>query len=116
MDEHRTGRLLVFENRKAWDEQEPLSSINTDQPLTDIFLHKFIDNDTFEGVLDHLRANEKHEISIATYHRRFPEWCWGHFYLPEVWLVLGLSAALGWRALSAYKMKTGRETPRLTAD
>ena len=50
------------------------------------------------------------------YSRHFPEWWWGHFYRPEVWLALGLSAALGWRAVRARKIKTGREAPRSTRD
>ncbi len=31
------------------------------------------------------------------YHRRHPEWWWGHFYRPEVWVALVLSGALGWK-------------------
>ena len=28
------------------------------------------------------------------YHRRFPEWWWGHFYRPEVWTAIVLSGVL----------------------
>ena len=37
------------------------------------------------------------QFAIATYHRRFPEWWWGHFYRPEVWLFALLSGILVWR-------------------
>jgi hypothetical protein len=31
----------------------------------------------------------------SVYHRRFPEWWWGHFYRPEVWALIVFSVLLG---------------------
>ena len=33
----------------------------------------------------------------VVFRRRFPEWWWGHFYRPEVWCALVLTALLAWK-------------------
>jgi hypothetical protein len=45
----------------------------------------FLDDDTL-ALDDYTR--------IRTFHRRFPEWWWGHFYRPEMWCAIVLSGAL----------------------
>ena len=56
---------------------------------------RFLDNDTLEFAREVLTKDYElvHNV-IYTYKRRFPEWWWGHFYRPEVWLFILLSAAL----------------------
>jgi hypothetical protein len=57
----------------------------------------FLDDNNFAFRLgpwsEMLSPDDRCEI----FYRRFPEWWWGHFYRPEVWLFIGLSAALLWR-------------------
>ena len=61
---------------------------------------RFVDNDTLEL----LRENEGSNM-IATYHRRFPEWWWGHFYRPEVWVAIALSGVQIWRLIKSRRAK-----------
>ena len=49
---------------------------------------------------------------VSIYHRRFPEWWWGHFYRPEVWLAIALSGLLIWRAIKS-RRDTRAEDPSL---
>jgi hypothetical protein len=57
----------------------------------------FVDSDTILGVESHVLGCTEFKYSPLLFHRRFPEWWWGHFYRPEVWLFIGLSGALLWR-------------------
>jgi hypothetical protein len=41
--------------------------------------------------------------------RRFPEWWWGHFYRPEVWLAIVLSGLLLWRSTKALNLGEARK-------
>ena len=43
-------------------------------------------------------------------HRRFPEWWWGHFYRPEVWLAITLSGLLIWRAAKSRRAYVARSS------
>ena len=54
----------------------------------------FIDADTI--LFDYIGTDK--QMTHGLLHRRFPEWWWGHFYRPEVWLAIGLSVLLIWRA------------------
>jgi hypothetical protein len=58
------------------------------------------DNDTlvFRG---YTSKTVKPPYDLVTFHRRFPEWWWGHFYRPEVWLAIALSGVLIWRGVRA---------------
>ena len=64
---------------------------------------RFVDADTLE-----LWREGGESSFIATYRRRFPEWWWGHFYRPEVWLFITLSGILIWRFVMARK-RSGRD-------
>jgi hypothetical protein len=66
------------------------------QPL----MAEFIDNDSLQfGYFSFLSNNLNDPVlsKLSTYHRRFPEWWWGHFYRPEVWCAIVLTALLAWR-------------------
>lgn len=39
--------------------------------------------------------------------RRHPEWWWGHFYRPEVWLLFALTLLAGWQAAKSMRMRCG---------
>lgn len=74
---------------------------------------EFVDDDTLicnHDVGQAMSVNQETRIFLLqrlTFHRRFPEWWWGQFYRPEVWLLFVLSVVLivtfvrrvrGWRA------------------
>jgi len=54
--------------------------------------------DAYFGNDDTLFLDNYREFQI--YHRRFPEWWWGHFYRPEVWLSIVLSGLLVWKFIT----------------
>ena len=60
---------------------------------------RFVDNQTIEVMYEENFSN------VNVFRRRFPEWWWGHFYRPEVWLATGLSVALIWRTVRARLLK-----------
>jgi hypothetical protein len=61
---------------------------------------KFIDDVT----LRLYRIMPSKKFAEVEYHRRFPEWWWGHFYRPEVWAFIALSGVLLWRAVRARRI------------
>ena len=42
------------------------------------------------------------------FRRRFPEWWWGHFYRPEVWCAILLTALLAWRFAKRKQLTTNK--------
>ena len=56
----------------------------------------FLNNDTILGVIPNQENNVDHFETVA-WRRRYPEWWWGHFYRPEVWIFLVLTALLAER-------------------
>ena len=65
----------------------------------------FLDDDTAIFEADY-RTWSGHGREFSYYRRRFPEWWWGHFYRPEVWLFSVLSGMLVWRIGKAIRNKT----------
>ena len=55
----------------------------------------FLDDDTVM-VIPWLSWTEERFDEYSLWHRRYPEWWWGHFYRPEVWsaLVFGVLLVL----------------------
>lgn len=89
-------RLFVFEYSKPHEEGRPMIQIfdrpNTRQLIMQFpieFDAKILDLED-EDTLKVWTNNDR----VATYHRRFPEWWWGHFYRPELWVLVVLSMAL----------------------
>jgi hypothetical protein len=39
------------------------------------------------------------------WHRRFPEWWWGHFYRPEVWLLIIFGSLWGWQVIRWFRRR-----------
>jgi hypothetical protein len=88
-----------------------------------VFANKFLDNNTLEfvhlGVLslnDAKYSQDRSDRAIfaraqvwhSIYHRRFPELWWGHFYRPEVWCALVLTALLAWRFAKQKQLTTDK--------
>lgn len=65
--------------------------------------NRFLDNDTLEMFL--AKGNNPFEYYRAIYKRRFPEWWWGHFFRPEVWLFLALTVGLAVRFIMHQRTK-----------
>ena len=56
----------------------------------------FLDNATFlagHGPWPQDVDPQNNDVYVV-WHRRFPEWWWGHFYRPEVWITIVLSGVL----------------------
>lgn len=62
-----------------------LYSIPVDSPW---FIPEFVDNDTIVIHIEYKNQSADSVLEKRTYHRRFPEGWWGHFYRPEAWLSL----------------------------
>ncbi|MBI3832250.1 MAG: hypothetical protein HY291_22195 [Planctomycetes bacterium] len=63
--------------------------------------HKFVDN-------DHIQLKYKtldQDYYLAEYYRRHPEWWWGHFCRPEVWVAIMLGALWLWRVIRAVRAR-----------
>ncbi len=45
-------------------------------------------------------------LTCSLFKRRFPEWWWGHFYRPELWLTIFLSGILVWQWRRKARMST----------
>jgi hypothetical protein len=56
-------------------------------------------------------STRDHKYEYVLYRRRFPEWWWGHFYRPEVWLFAALSGVLIWRFVSARRRARDARAP-----
>jgi hypothetical protein len=65
----------------------------------------FVDDDAV--VCDSFIAGSpsRENVEFLQFRRRFPEWWWGHFYRPEVWLAITLSAVLLVRASRAIRAR-----------
>jgi len=83
-----------------------LCKITTQESSSYLIPNQFVDNDTFEG----FAYNTELQFCLQTFHRRFPEWWWGHFYRPEVWLAIGLSVLLIWRAARSRRAPVTRSS------
>jgi hypothetical protein len=46
----------------------------------------FIEDNTIAFELIPVEPNVRTKIERVLFRRRFPEWWWGHFYRPEVWV------------------------------
>jgi len=58
----------------------------------------FPDNDSFlVKVTDPLKETDSGKHVWHLFHRRHPEWWWGHFYRPEVWALFSLTLVIAWR-------------------
>lgn len=55
---------------------------------------------------DEIEVNQGQYISRFTCH--YPEWWWGHFYRPEVWLLMVLSLTLGVTFVRHVRARRGR--------
>lgn len=55
----------------------------------------FLNDETILGLIDN-PVNGVDHVEIVGWRRRFPEWWWGHFYRPEVWIFVGLTCVLFW--------------------
>ena len=73
---------------------EPLYPINSES------IAGFLDND---HLCMQIFYGESHPQMVAYLTRRFPEWWWGHFYRPEVWLALAFGVAT---LVSLFKTKS----------
>lgn len=56
-------------------------------------------------------AGEFSYKSCFLMHRRHPEWWWGHFYRPEVWLLVVLTIVLSWRFVKAIRARRQPQHP-----
>lgn len=81
IDTKGTGYMTRVEIRDFYQRSAPLCNIDIQAAARNIY---FRDDNTLDctGALN------------CIYQRRFPEWWWGHFYRPEVWLLIVLSLAL----------------------
>jgi hypothetical protein len=66
----------------------------------------FIDDDTimhFSGDWqdDRIEPTDKFEV----WHRRYPEWWWGHFYRPEVWLLIIFGSLWVWQIIRWFQRR-----------
>lgn len=87
-------------DKKGFDNYENLLHYTQTNRITgNLFPIRFVDDDTLELRRSPDEDNDK--ILLVTFHRRFPEWWWGHFYRPEVWLATALSGLLIWRAVKS---------------
>jgi hypothetical protein len=66
----------------------------------------FIDNDTIHDAIDG-KSNNSGQIPFCVLKRRFPEWWWGHFYRPEVWV--GVVIAMVWIAITFVRRREARK-------
>ena len=41
----------------------------------------------------------------SVWRRRYPEWWWGHFYRPELWLLLVFGSLWMWRIVCAFRKR-----------
>ena len=79
-------------------------------PATAVMAVNFLNDDNLEfREYQYLETDvvpiRMHERRIQ-FRRRFPEWWWGHFYRPEVWCALVLTALLGWRFIGRNRQLT----------
>ncbi|HYF50243.1 MAG TPA: hypothetical protein VEJ63_12610 [Planctomycetota bacterium] len=66
---------------------------------------KFVDDDTVVVLVYDEDREGKVEHKFRIWRRRFPEWWWGHFYRPEVWLAIILGGLLVWRGIRAVRQR-----------
>jgi len=72
---------------EIWDiRNTPLAPI----PRTDHYLIGFATDDCI------LMGSSLDPTRFRVLHRRHPEWWWGHFYRPEMWVLLALTAVFVW--------------------
>ncbi|MBI3829623.1 MAG: hypothetical protein HY291_08910 [Planctomycetes bacterium] len=63
----------------------------------------FEDDDTLLFACGVLRNGRLTNPKIIVLHRRFPEWWWGHFYRPEVWLTIIFGSLWLWRVIRWFR-------------
>ena len=85
--------IQEYDGIEAWTDAKVLW---TATPVSGyIFPVGFIDNETICRAT--FEDGDKEPRGFVFFRRRFPEWWWGHFYRPEVWLFAVLSGVLVWR-------------------
>jgi hypothetical protein len=65
----------------------------------------FVDDDTIFCESFITGTPSPNNAEQLLFRRRFPEWWWGHFYRPEVWLAIALSGVLLVRASRAIRAR-----------
>jgi len=74
-------------------DSEKLLFILSEQPIAVAY---FLTDDRI-NVVTEMSDNDFSSWQFVEYHRRFPEWWWGHFYRPEVWLAIIFGVLWFWR-------------------
>jgi len=96
-------KFSVIEGTDFRDSKRVLWTLGPDNRFNGRWLcpRSFVDNDRVICESFVAGTPSRENVEYLLFRRRFPEWWWGHFYRPEVWLLLALSFVLLFRATGA---------------
>jgi len=100
----RFGKRLIFAFIDWYDWVDQDSGIPMEGALKEIpgFPRGFLSDDAFAFEEYNFEYGDPRNRWLI-FHRRHPEWWWGHFYRPEVWALLALTLAISWRCVKALR-------------